>query len=73
MQSDQSLHCPPTELLDTIECINGKQRPRRDPVHMQDGHAQGDMNLHILRMLEGTFSLDAAQICKQHAKEQHYP
>ena len=26
-QSDQGLHCPLTESLDTIECINGEQRP----------------------------------------------
>ena len=25
---NQGLHCPLTELLDTIECINGEQRPR---------------------------------------------
>ena len=26
-------------------------------------HAQGDLNLRFLRMFEGTFSLDAVQIC----------
>ena len=26
-QSDQGLHCVLAELLDTIECINGEQRP----------------------------------------------
>ena len=26
-QSDQGPRCPLTELLDTIECINGKQKP----------------------------------------------
>ena len=27
MQSDQGLHCSLTESLDTIDCMNGKQRP----------------------------------------------
>ena len=27
-QSDQSLPCPLTESMDTIECINGEQMPR---------------------------------------------
>ena len=26
-QSDQGLHCPPTESLDTTNCMNGGQRP----------------------------------------------
>ena len=26
-QSDQGLHCPLTESLDTIECMTGEQRP----------------------------------------------
>ena len=26
-QSDQNLHRPPTESVDTTECINGEQRP----------------------------------------------
>ena len=26
-QSDQGLHCPLTELSDTIDCVNGRQRP----------------------------------------------
>ena len=36
-QSDQDLHCPITESLDTIECMNGEQRPGTfslDAVHM---------------------------------------
>ena len=48
-QSDQGLHCPLTESLDTTECINGDL-----------GHVQDDVNLHILCMPEGTFSLDEA-------------
>ena len=31
--------------LDTTDCLNGEQRP--------DAHAQVDLNLHILCMLEG--------------------
>ena len=48
MQSDQGLHCPQTEPLDTIECFN----------------VQDDVNLRILFMFKfkGTFSLDVAQI-----------
>ena len=49
-QSDQSLHCQPTELLDITECIDGEQMPVWDLVHAQD-----DVNLHILRMLKETF------------------
>ena len=45
MQSDEGLHCPLIELLDTIVSINGEQ-------------VQDDLNLRILRMLEGTFPLD---------------
>ena len=41
-QSDQGLHCPLTESLDTTECINGEQRLGRYFVHAQD-----DLNLHI--------------------------
>ena len=47
---DQGLHCPPTESLDTIECINGKQMPGWDIAH-----AQGDPALRILRMFDDTF------------------
>ena len=41
-QSDQSLHCPLTESLDTMDCINLEQRPGWDLAHAQD-----DVNLHI--------------------------
>ena len=46
------LSCPLLESLDTIECINGKQRPGLDLVHTQD-----DVTPHILCMLKGTFLL----------------
>ena len=49
-QSDQGLHCLLTESLDTTECMNGEQRPGWYFAHVQD-----DLNLHILRMFEGTF------------------
>ena len=49
-QSDQGLRCPQTESLDTTECFNREQMPRRDFVHVQDG-----VNPHVLRMFEGTF------------------
>ena len=42
--------------LNTIECMNGEQRPG------YFAHAQGDLNLYILRMFKVTFSLDAAHI-----------
>ena len=54
-QSDQGLHCLLTELLDTTECMHGEQRPG-----CYFAHAHDDLNLRILRMFEGTFSLDAA-------------
>ena len=56
-QSDQGLHCPLTESLNTTKCMNGKQRPG-----WYFAHAQDDLNLRILRMFEGTFSLDAAPV-----------
>ena len=51
-QSDQGLRCPQT--LDTIECFNGEQMPDCGFAHVQD-----DVNLHILCMFKGAFSLDA--------------
>ena len=54
MQSDQGLHCPLTESLNTTS-MNGEKRIRGYFVHVQD-----DVNLHILRSLEGTFSLGMA-------------
>ena len=56
-QSDQGLRCPLTESLNTIDCINGEKLPRWDLTY-----AQNDVNLHILCLLEGLFSLDAAHI-----------
>ena len=35
-QSDQSLHCPHTESLDTIECFNAEKIPRRDIARARD-------------------------------------
>ena len=49
-QSDQGLHCPLTEALHTTECMNGEQMPI-----WNFPHAQHDLNLLILHMLEGTF------------------
>ena len=42
VQSDQGLHCPLIESLDTTECMNGEQRPRWYFAHVQD-----DLNLHF--------------------------
>ena len=56
-QSDQGLHCPLTELFDKTDCMNVEQMPCR-----YFAYAQGDLNLRILLMLEGTFSLDEAQM-----------
>ena len=52
-QSDQDLHCSLTESLDTTDHMK-----REHFVHAQD-----DQNLHILRIIEGTFSLDTSHIC----------
>ena len=57
VQSDQDLHCPLTESLATTECMNGEQTPGWNI-------AQDDLNLHILRMFEGTFSLDAIHVIR---------
>ena len=56
-QSDQGLHCSLTEWLATRECTNGEQRPGWYFVHGQD-----DLNLRILRIIEGTFSLHLAPL-----------
>ena len=59
--SDQPAHpgglirvfpCQLKESVDTTECINGDQRPRKYFAHVQDG-----LNQQILRILEGTFCL----------------
>ena len=39
------------------ECMNGESRPRWYFAHVQD-----DLNLRILRMFEGIFELEAAQM-----------
>ena len=57
-QPDLGLHCPLTEPMDTTERMNGKQRPDESFAHAQD-----DLNLHIVRMLEGTFSFGTAHLC----------
>ena len=56
-QSDQGLLCSLTESMDTTECMNGEQRPGWYFAHVQD-----DLNLHILRMFEGTFWLNDAHM-----------
>ena len=35
-QSDQGLHCPLTESVDTVECNNGEQMPGRNFTHACD-------------------------------------
>ena len=40
------------ESIDTTGCFNEEQKPGWGFVHVQD-----DVNPHILRMLEGTFSI----------------
>ena len=57
-QSDQGLYGPFTDSLDTTEYMNGERRPRCYFVHAQD-----DLKQRILRMFEGTFSLDPAHVC----------
>ena len=56
-QSDLGLHCSLIQSLDIPECFDGKQMHGRD-----FSYAQDDVNLHSLRMLKGTFSLDAGQM-----------
>ena len=56
-KSDQDLHCLLSESLDATECMNGEQRPRW---YLE--HAQDDLNLCILCMLEDTFSFDLVQL-----------
>ena len=55
--ADQGIHCLQTESLDTTICMNGEQRPQ-----WYIARAQDDLNLHILRMYEGTFSLNTAHM-----------
>ena len=56
-QSDRRLHCLLKEALDTTGSINGKQKPERYFAHTKD-----HLSLCILRTLECTISLDAAQM-----------
>ena len=65
-QSDQGLCCSQTEPLDTIhiDCLNGKQIPGFAFVHVQD-----KLNLYLLRMPEGTFSHEAADIIIEDLQE----
>ena len=57
-QPDQGLCCSLTIPLDTTECMKGEQRPG-----WYFEHAQDNLNLCILRMLEGTFLLDDVHMC----------
>ena len=66
-QSDQSLHCPLTEALDTTECMNEEQIPGRYFAHVQE-----DLNLFILRMFEGTFSLDTAHLHTTYVRKKYF-
>ena len=49
-QSDQGLHCPLTESLDTIKCINGKQMPGWDFAHEWD-ESESVHFVHVRRHL----------------------
>ena len=49
-QSDQGLHCPLTESLDTTECMNGDQRPEWYLAHVQD-----DLNQRIFSHIQRHF------------------
>ena len=62
-QSDQGLPCPLIESLDTTECLNEEQRPIR-----YIAYAQYNLNLRILHILEGTFSLGVAHLISMHFK-----
>ena len=66
-QSDHDLRCQLPGTVDTIESINGERRPGRDPAHAQDA-----VNLHLLRMPEGTFSLDAAHFMNYTLNESEF-
>ena len=57
-QSDQGLHCLLTESMDTTECLKG-------PDYIF-AHAQNNLNLCILHMLEGPFLLDMALMIHIH-------
>ena len=55
--SDQGLPSSLIESLHSTKCMNGERRPV-----WYLAHAQDDPNLRILRMFEGTFSLEASYI-----------
>ena len=55
---NQGFHCPLTESLDATDRKNGEQMT----VYIFFSHTQDNLNLHILRMFEDTFPLDAAHI-----------
>ena len=57
VQSDQGLHCPLTESLDTTKMYEWRAKARCYLVHPQN-----DLNLCILRMFEGIFPLDVVLI-----------
>ena len=52
----EGLHSPLTESLDTTECMNMEQ------IHFT--RAQDDLNIRILHMFEGTFSLTRPIWCE---------
>ena len=51
-RADQGLRYPLTESLDTTECTNGEQWPG-----WYDAHAQGNLNLRILRISKALFCM----------------
>ena len=51
------LHCPLTDTMYTTKCKNREQRPR-----WYFAHAKDDLNLYILRMLEGSFLITPAHV-----------
>ena len=57
MQSDQCLHCPLTESLDSTECVNGEQRPRWYFAQTQD-----DLNLLILHIWRHFFTCHCSYV-----------
>ena len=57
-QSDQGPRCPQTELVDTTKCIYENRAKANDTFV----HACNDVNPHILRIVEGTFSLKSANM-----------
>ena len=58
-QSDQDFHPPFTEALDVMY---ERMYEWGTKVRWYNAHAQDDLNLCVMRMFKGTFSLDVAQI-----------